>query len=105
MEAIKGSATSPNLPANSVDLVIMVDVYHELEYPKEMLQSIRKSLKPDGKVLLIEYRGEDAWIPIKPLHKMTVDQAKKELEANGFKFIENGKFMKIQHFLIFGKED
>ena len=105
VEAIKGSATSPNLPANSVDLVIMVDVYHELEYPKEMLQSIRKSLKPDGKVLLIEYRGEDAWIPIKPLHKMTVDQAKKELEANGFKFIENGKFMKIQHFLIFGKED
>lgn len=102
---VKGTETSPNLPENSVDLVILVDVYHELEYPVEMLASIRKSLKPDGKILLIEYRGEDPEVAIKPLHKMTVKQAEKELGANGFKLVENGQFMNIQHFLIFEKND
>lgn len=102
---ILGDEKSPRLPQNSVDLAIMVDVYHELEYPVEMLAEIRKALKPQGKLLLIEYRGEDEWIPIKPLHKMTVRQASKELEANGFKLIENGKFLPIQHYLIFQKTD
>lgn len=102
---IKGTETSPNLPENSVDLVILVDVYHELEYPMEMLEAIRKSLKPDGKLLLIEYRGEDPAVAIKPLHKMTVKQVEKELSANGFKLVENGQFMKIQHFLVFGKDE
>ncbi len=103
--AIKGTAQSPNLPDNSIDLAIMVDVYHELSHPKEMLTAIRKALKPDGKILLLEYRGEDPSIPIKPLHKMTVDQAVKELGENGFELIENGQFLKIQHFLVFGKSD
>lgn len=101
---IMGSETSPNLPENSVDLAIMVDVYHELEYPVEMLQALHKALKPDGKILLIEYRGEDESIPIKPLHKMTERQVRRELEANGFDFIENKDFMPIQHFLVFGKK-
>jgi beta-lactam-binding protein with PASTA domain len=70
-----------------------------------MLAAIRKSLKPDGKLLLIEYRGEDPEVAIKPLHKMTVRQAEKELEANGFTLVENGKFMAIQHFLVFEKAD
>jgi ubiquinone/menaquinone biosynthesis C-methylase UbiE len=100
---IKGSEKSPNLPDNAIDLVIMVDVYHELEYPQEMLTAIRQSLKPDGKVLLLEYRGEDPTVPIKPLHKMTVNQVRKEMEANGFKLVDNGQFMPIQHFLVFGK--
>jgi ubiquinone/menaquinone biosynthesis C-methylase UbiE len=102
---VKGTETSPNLPENSVDLFILVDVYHELEYPVEMLAAIRKSLKPEGKILLIEYRGEDPAVAIKPLHKMTVRQVEKELEANGFKLIENGQFMKIQHFLVFEKRN
>jgi ubiquinone/menaquinone biosynthesis C-methylase UbiE len=102
---IKGEEKTPNLPENAIDLVIMVDVYHELEFPHEMLTSIKKSLKPDGKILLIEYRGEDPTVPIKPLHKMTEKQVRKEMEANGFKFIENGKFMRIQHFLVFEKAD
>jgi SAM-dependent methyltransferase len=102
---VMGDEKSPRLPENSIDLAIMVDVYHELEYPKEMLAEIRKSLKPDGKLLLIEYRGEDPEVPIKPLHKMTVRQAKKELEANGFKLQENGQFMSMQHFLVFGKSE
>lgn len=100
---VMGTEKSPNLPVASVDLAIMVDVYHELEFPVEMLAAIKKSLKPGGKLLLIEYRGEDPAIAIKPLHKMTVKQAEKELEANGFKLVENGKFMKIQHFLVFEK--
>lgn len=102
---VQGSSTSPNLPENSVDVAFMVDVYHELEFPEEMLQSIRTALKPEGKLILIEYQGEDPTIPIKPLHKMTVRQAEKELKANGFKLVENGKFLKIQHFLIFQKVD
>lgn len=102
---IMGAEQTPNLPANSIDLIIMVDVYHELEYPQEMLTSIKESLKPDGKILLIEYRGEDPEVAIKPLHKMTVRQVEKELKANGFKLLENGQFMNIQHFLVFGKAD
>lgn len=102
---VLGTEKSPNLPGNSMDLIIMVDVYHELAFPKEMLQNIRKSLKPDGKLLLIEYRGEDPTLAIKPLHKMTVNQVKKELEANGFKLASNGQFLNIQHFLVFEKDD
>ena len=105
VEAIKGEDASPNLPENSTDLAIMVDVYHELLHPKEMLQEIRAALKPGGKLLLIEYRGEDPRVAIKPLHKMTVEQIEKELNANGFQLTQNGQFMRIQHFLIFEKAD
>ena len=101
--AVKGTEKSPNLPEGEVDLVIMVDVYHELSYPQEMLSAIYKSLKPDGKILLLEYKGEDPSIPIKPLHKMTEKQAEKELKANGFELMKNGKFLPIQHYLIFEK--
>jgi SAM-dependent methyltransferase len=100
---IKGSEKSPMLPEKSIDLAIMVDVYHELLYPHEMLQEIKNSLKPDGKLLLIEYRGEDPNVPIKKLHKMTMDQVSKELNANGFKLVQNGQFLNIQHFLVFEK--
>ncbi|MEX2513181.1 MAG: class I SAM-dependent methyltransferase [Cyclobacteriaceae bacterium] len=104
VEAIKGNEKSPNLPQNSIDLVIMVDVYHEISYPKEMLTEIKKSLKQNGKLLLIEYRGEDPEVAIKPLHKMTVKQVEKELSANGFTLVKNGQFMNIQHFLVFEKD-
>lgn len=102
---VKGAEDSPSLPENSIDLAIMVDVYHELEFPVEMLAAIRQSLKPDGKLLLIEYRGEDPEVAIRPLHKMTVKQVEKELTANGFKLVQNGQFMNIQHFLVFEKAD
>lgn len=105
VEVIKGGITSPNLPENSVDLAIMVDVYHEFEYPVEMLQAIKKSLKKDGKILLIEYKGEDPAVAIRPLHKTTVAQLSKELGANGFRLDYNGQFMPIQHFLLFKKVD
>jgi len=100
---VKGSEQSANLPANSIDLAIMVDVYHELAFPHEMLQSIKTALKKDGQILLIEYRGEDPTIPIKALHKTTVEQLKKELGANGFELSYRGDFLPIQHFLLFRK--
>jgi SAM-dependent methyltransferase len=105
VEIIKSSNISPNLPDNSIDLAIMVDVYHELEFPREMLQAIRKALKPDGKILLIEYRGEDPSVPIKALHKTTVAQLNKELLANGFQLNYKGDFLPIQHFLLYQKID
>lgn len=105
VEVVKGSITSPNLPENSVDLALMVDVYHELEYPVEVLQAIRKSLKKDGQILLIEYKGEDPAVAIRPLHKTTVAGLNKELGANGFKLACEGKFLPIQHFLLYKKKD
>lgn len=99
----KGSTTSPNLPANSIDLAIMVDVYHELEYPHEMLQALYKALKPSGKLLLLEYRAEDPSIPIKALHKLSVEQANKEMLANGFVLYQRKEFLPIQHFLLYAK--
>ncbi|MBN8859693.1 MAG: class I SAM-dependent methyltransferase [Sphingobacteriales bacterium] len=101
VEIVKGDSVSPHLPDHSIDLAIMVDVYHELEYPHELLQSLKKALKPNGKILLIEYRGEDPGIPIKPLHKMTAAQADKEMEANGFTLYSKGEFLPIHHFLMY----
>jgi len=103
VQIIKGSLQLPNLPDNSTDIALMVDVYHELEYPREMLQALRKALKPSGKILLIEYRGEDPSVPIKPLHKTTVAQLNKEMEANGFRLSYKGDFLPIQHFLLYEK--
>lgn len=101
---VKGGEQSPNLPDASVDLAIMVDVYHELSYPREMLQAIRKALKPTGKLLLLEYRAEDPSVPIKELHKMSVKQANKEMAANGFVPFQKKDFLPIQHFLLYGKK-
>ena len=100
---VKGSATAPNLPDTSIDLAFMVDVYHELEYPHEMLQALHKALKPGGKLLLVEYRAEDPSIPIKELHKMSVAQANNELLANGFKLYKLETGLPIQHFLLYEK--
>ena len=82
----------------------MVDVYHELMYPHEVLQNIRKALKPNGKLLLLEYKMEDPEVAIKTLHKMSVAQVTKELAANGFVLSYKGDFLPIQHLLIFEKK-
>ncbi len=100
---LKGGGQNPNLPDNSIDLAFMVDVYHELEFPYQMLQNLRKALRPGGRILLLEYKGEDPSIPIKPLHKMTVAQATKELKANGFSLLQTNVQLPIQHFLLFQK--
>lgn len=104
VEVVKGSEQSPNLPDTSVDLAIMVDVYHELEYPQEVLQSLHKALKAHGKILLLEYRAEDPAIAIKELHKMSVTQVNKEMEANGFQLAQRLEFLPIQHWLLYEKK-
>ena len=103
LEIIKGGEKSVNLPENSVDKVLMVDVYHEFNYPKEMLASIKKSLKADGKIFLIEYRGEDDDVPIKKIHKMTKKQAIKEMRAAGMKLEQNITNLPWQHCMVFVK--
>jgi predicted methyltransferase len=101
---VQGSPQSPNLPDASVDLAFMVDVYHELSFPQEMLQALHKALKSGGRLLLLEYRAEDPSIPIKELHKMSVKQVNKELEANGFVLDQRKDMLPIQHFLLYRKK-
>lgn len=101
VELIQGSEQSVNLPENAIDKVLMVDVYHEFNYPLEMMLSIKKSLKPNGKVYLIEYRGEDPTIPIKTIHKMTEKQSVKEMKAAGFRLVENIDNLPWQHCMVF----
>jgi SAM-dependent methyltransferase len=103
VETILASATNPNLPDNSVDLVLMVDAYHEFEYPREVMQGIVKSLKPGGRVVFVEYRGENPLIMIKPLHKMTEKQVRKEMNAVGLQWLETKKFLPQQHLIVFEK--
>lgn len=100
---VKGSEKGINLPENSIDKALMVDVYHEFEYPVEMIASIREALKPNGKLYLIEYRGEDDSVPIKRLHKMTEAQAVKEMKAAGMKLERNIDNLPWQHCMIFVK--
>lgn len=105
VEVVKGGTKSINVPDASLDLAFMVDVYHELEYPHEMLQAIHKALKPGGKLLLLEYRAEDPKVAIRELHKMTAEQVKKELEANGFRLFKREDSLPIQHFLMFERPE
>ena len=104
VETIVGSEKSIQLSKNSVDKILMVDVYHEFNYPMEMITSIKKALKPNGQLFLIEYRGEDAKVPIKKIHKMTEKQAVKEMEAAGFKLKRNIENLPWQHCLVFEKK-
>ena len=104
IKTILGTEKSIHLPKNSVDKILMVDVYHEFSFPIEMMASIKKALKPDGELFLIEYKGEDLKVPIKKIHKMTQKQAIKEMEAAGFKFNENIENLPWQHCMIFMKK-
>ncbi|MEA5594424.1 class I SAM-dependent methyltransferase [Rivularia sp. UHCC 0363] len=103
IEPILATSTNPNLPSKSVDLALMVDAYHEFEYPKEVMQGVVKSLKPGGKAVLVEYRGENPFIAIKRLHKMTQKQVKKEMKAVGLKWVETKELLPQQHLMIFEK--
>ncbi len=100
---ILSSETDPRLPAKCCDLILMVDVYHELSQPQVMLQKIRAALKDDGRLVLLEYRKEDPHIPIRSEHKMSVAEAKAEVEAEGFKLDSVLKDLPRQHILIFKK--
>jgi SAM-dependent methyltransferase len=101
--ALRSEETDAKLPDNSVDVALLVDVYHEFSFPREMMLSVVKALKPGGRVVQIEYRGEDPDVPIKRVHKMTVAQARKEMAAVGLGWKETKGFLPQQHFIVFEK--
>ena len=103
VELVLGDYDDPKLPANTLDLILMVDVYHEFSQPQKMLQRMRESLKTGGRLVLLEYRKEDPRIPIRPDHKMSVAEAKMELEAEGFALTGVDERLPRQHILIFTK--
>lgn len=103
IETVLGTEVDPKLPAGQMDLVLLVDVYHEFSSPQKMLRKIRETLKPDGRLVLLEYRKEDPSIPIRPEHKMAVAEVKKELEAEGFRLSQTLEPLPVQHILIFKK--
>ena len=105
ISTILGSEKTVNLKENSVDKVLMVDVYHEFNFPVEMIASIKSALKPNGKLFLIEYRMEDPKVPIKKLHKMSEKQAVKEMNAAGFVLEKNIDNLPWQHCMIFVKKE
>jgi ubiquinone/menaquinone biosynthesis C-methylase UbiE len=103
IETVLGSEADPKLPTAKMDLVILVDVYHEFSQPQAMLQEIRASLKPDGRLILLEYRKEDPTIPIRPDHKMSIPEVKTEVEAEGFKLDKVLDTLPRQHIFFFKK--
>jgi len=103
---VLGTVDDPKLPAGvPIDMVLMVDVYHEFSHPESMLWRIRNSLSPQGVVALLEYREEDPEVPIKPLHKMSKRQIMKEYQANGFKLVRESNDLPWQHLMFFARDD
>ena len=98
-----GTVESIKLPPETIDAVLFGDAYHEFSHPYAMMRSIYEALKPGGLVYLLEYRAEDPKVPIKPLHKMTQAQAKKEMDFVGFNWVETKNELPWQHFMIFAK--
>ena len=103
IETVLASKTNPNIPADSVDVVLLVDAYHEFSQPREVMAAVSRGLKPGGRVILVEYRGEDRKVPIKRLHKMTQQQAKKELNAVGLRWQRTDQYLPQQHVMVFTK--
>ena len=105
IEPVLGKIDDPVLPVDSLDLLLMVDVYHEFSHPQSMLWEIRRALKSEGVIALLEYREEDPMVPIKPLHKMSKRQILKEYEANGFKLVREYNELPWQHLMFFARDD
>jgi len=100
---VRGTETDPRLPPASQDVVLLVDVYHEFSHPVPMLKAIRRSLKPGGRVAVVEFRAEDPQVPIKPLHKMSKRQILREFRANGFELADQFDGLPWQHLMFFVK--
>lgn len=105
VKGLLGAIDDAKLPPAGIDTVIMVDVYHEFDHPWEMTRSIIAGLKPGGRIVFVEFRGEDPKVPIKPLHKMTLEQVKKEMAIHPeFEFVEHIESLPWQHLVIFRKK-
>jgi ubiquinone/menaquinone biosynthesis C-methylase UbiE len=105
VELIQSSVIDPKLPEGELDLIMLVDVYHEFSYPEQMLRAMREALKPDGRLVLVEFRLEDPSVPIKLEHKMSKEQVKKELVPNGYKLAEEFDDLPWQHVMFFQRDD
>ena len=103
VEAVLGEADDPKLPDNEIDLAFIVDAYHEFSFPREMGERLKASLKPGGRLVLVEYRAEDLRVPIKRLHKMSEVQVKQEMAAIGLDWVRTESYLPQQHVLIFQK--
>jgi len=103
VEPVLGTETDPKLPAGGVDLILLVDVYHEFNFPYEMAEAMVKSLKVGGRLVFVEYRAEDDWVPIKPLHKMTERQVLLEMQPFSLKHKGTNPALPRQHIIIFEK--
>lgn len=105
VETIQGEVDDPMLPENTVDMAFMVDAYHEFSHPWEMMRGIVRALKPGGRVILLEYRGEDPDIPIRPLHKMTQEQVVREMSVFDLYWEKTLDFLPWQHMMVFVKQE
>lgn len=105
IESILGDVDDPKLPEATIDLILCVDVYHEFSHPEPMLASMRRSLKKDGAVVLVEFREEDPGVPIKPQHKMSKKQIMKEMTANQLKLVREFDGLPWQHMMFFAREE
>lgn len=104
VKTVMGTIKDPKLPANSQDLILMVDVYHEFDFPFEMTTAMVRALKPGGRIVFVEYRGEDPDVPIKLVHKMTEKQVKKEMSIHPLQWVETIRVLPRQHVIIFRKK-
>jgi SAM-dependent methyltransferase len=102
---VLGTITDPKLSAGSVDLILMVDVYHEFSHPYEMMESICRALKPGGRVALVEFRTEDPKVPIKEVHKMSEAQVRKEMAVHPLEWVETIGVLPWQHLIVFRKKE
>ncbi|NBB99741.1 MAG: methyltransferase domain-containing protein, partial [Bacteroidetes bacterium] len=98
---VRGAADDPRLPADSIDVALIVDAYNEFSHPREMMQAIRRALRPGGQLVVVEFRGEDATVPLPDLHRMAEAQLRRELEAVGFRWRETRDMLPQQHYLVF----
>ncbi len=104
VKGVLGTITDPKLPAHSIDLVLLVDVYHEFDHPFEMMQATCKALKPGGRAVLVEFRAEDPKVPIKEVHKMSEAQVRKEMSAQPLEWVETIETLPWQHVIVFKKK-
>ena len=106
VEAVLATQQDARLPARGdAELALLVDVYHELAHPALTMRQVLRALKPGGRLVLVEYRKEDPWIPIHPLHKMSVEEAREEIEPTGFEFVELLDFLPSQHIIVFKRPE
>ncbi|MFW6199119.1 MAG: class I SAM-dependent methyltransferase [Gemmatimonadota bacterium] len=103
VETVQGTISDPGLPEGKVDVIYIVDAYHEFSHPREMGEAMFEALEPGGRLILLEYRAEDPTVPIKRLHKMTEEQARKEMAVLGFEWVRTEDYLPQQHVLIFEK--